>query len=250
MDIQTDGDYTKRVVTPFGTTRLKSVGVCDSKQERELNPPTHRDAQLNLHRQAQNRQRDEQIDRDEQPDRQTDGRTARRMGQRQPDSLTLSLSCTHTHTHTHTHTYTHTPRHSRSSAAIHGLSLRMAEREPRSGSSVTAPDSGKSGKLKIDFRKKYQLHPCTSGTQTHDAPQNFGLSSWCQGPCETMAISDPCSFDAQFWVVRYPQARNSFGSCGSKNPIQKQKRVGSAAHEHFVSFQFEHKTSRSEQTFF
>ncbi len=23
MDIQTDGDYTKRVVTPFGTTRLK-----------------------------------------------------------------------------------------------------------------------------------------------------------------------------------------------------------------------------------
>ncbi len=23
-DIQTDGDYTKRVVTPFGTTRLKS----------------------------------------------------------------------------------------------------------------------------------------------------------------------------------------------------------------------------------
>ncbi len=24
MDIQTDGDYTKRVVTPFGTTRLKN----------------------------------------------------------------------------------------------------------------------------------------------------------------------------------------------------------------------------------
>ncbi len=24
-DIQTDGDYTKRVVTPFGTTRLKIV---------------------------------------------------------------------------------------------------------------------------------------------------------------------------------------------------------------------------------
>ncbi len=25
MDIQTDGDYTKRVVTPFGTTRLKTL---------------------------------------------------------------------------------------------------------------------------------------------------------------------------------------------------------------------------------
>ncbi len=30
-DIQTDGDYTKRVVTPFGTTRLKILEAMNSE---------------------------------------------------------------------------------------------------------------------------------------------------------------------------------------------------------------------------
>ena len=41
MDIQTDGDYTKRVVTPFGTTRLKI-----------LDPPPHPAAVLQLGQEA------------------------------------------------------------------------------------------------------------------------------------------------------------------------------------------------------
>ncbi len=36
MDIQTDGDYTERVVTPFGTTRLKSGSSTDRTGEHGL----------------------------------------------------------------------------------------------------------------------------------------------------------------------------------------------------------------------